>query len=453
VPTTADVVIIGAGAAGLAAARDLAEHGVSTVVLEARDRLGGRIHTIRDPATTTPIELGAEFLHGEAPVTRRLAREAGLTVYNVVGDRFQSHRHGFIQLSNYWNRLDRVLRLLDAHRDPDRSFADFLAERPGGRGLAQARALASQWVRGFQAADPSRVSERSMAEGSSPGEDEERMLARLVEGYDCLVAYLAGSVPDIRLGAVVSRIVWQRGRVIVSGQTAAEAFELTARATIITCPVPLLARWGQTPKKNWSLTPKGPKGPIEFEPELPAAHRHALDALAMGDVVRVSLVLDEPFWRTRSVGERKTLRCLGFLHAGKDGMPVCWTTFPVESPVITAWFGFPESAELVLRSRDEIESETIVAVARNFHVARRTLERRIRACHLHNWSRDPWARGAYSYARVGGSDASKTLSRSIDGTLWLAGEAYDAEGRTGTVEGAIGSGQRAAQLARRALTG
>ena len=172
----------------------------------------------------------------------------------------------------------------------------------------------------------------------------------------------------------------------------------------------------------------------------------------MGDIVRVSLVLDEPFWRSKSVGKNKSLRCLTFVHAGNDGMPVCWTTYPVESPVLVAWFGFPESAALVRRSRAEIEAATIAAVARLFHTTRRSFERRVRTCHLHNWSHDPLTRGAYSYARVGGSDAAKTLSRSVDGTIWLAGEAYDFEGRTGTVEGAIGSGQRAAQRVRQALT-
>ena len=444
---TADVVIIGAGAAGLAAARDLALLGVRSIVLEARDRVGGRIHSIRDDGSPTPIELGAEFVHGGAPITRKLLREGRLPLANVVGDRFQSDRRGFVRVADYWDRLDRVLRLLDAHRKPDRSFADFLAERPGGHKLARERSLASQWVRGFQAADPGIVSERAMAEGASPGEEEERAIARCVDGYASVVNLLAADVPDIRLGAAVSRVQWERGQITVSGTAGNDGFELTAAAAIITSPVPLLSNWGQTPKKEWGQT----LGAISFEPALPVAHQRALDKLAMGDVVRVSLVLDEPFWRSKSVGKSGSLRCLTFVHAGHDGMPVCWTTHPLESPVLVAWFGFPESVDLVDRSREEIESETIGAVARLFHTSRRTLERRVRACHLHNWSRDPLTRGAYSYARVGGSDAAKTLGRAIDGTIWLAGEAYDSEGRTGTVEGAIGSGQRAAHLVHRAL--
>jgi len=457
VSNTADVVIIGAGAAGLAAARDLNRRGVRAVVLEARDRIGGRIYTVRDPGSPTPIELGAEFVHGGAPITRQLLDEGRLPLCDVPGDRFQSDGRGFVHVEDYWNRLDRVLRLLDPHREPDRSFADFLAERPGGQKLARERALASQWVRGFQAADPSVVSERSMAEGI-PEDQEDRALARIIDGYAFLVNLLAADVSDIRLDSLVSAVTWQRGRVTVTGTARGEPFELTSSAAIITCPVPLLSEWGQTPKKERGQTPKkmgsdptGAGGPIRFEPALPVAHQNALESLAMGDIVRVSLVLDEPFWRSRSIGKNKTLRSLTFVHAGHDGMPVCWTTHPIESPVLVAWFGFPESAELVRQSRDDVESATIASVARLFHTTRRNLGRRLRACHFHNWSRDPLTRGAYSYARIAGNNASKTLSRSIEGTIWLAGEAYDAEGRTGTVEGAIGSGQHAARLTVQAL--
>ncbi len=440
VSTTADVVIIGAGAAGLAAARHLTRRGVRSIVLEARDRIGGRMQTIQDKTSPTSIELGAEFVHGGAPISRRLAREGGLTLCNVVGDRWQSDRRGFVQLANYWDRLDRVLRLLDPSRDPDRSFADFLADRPGGHKLARERSLASQWVRGFQAADPNLVSERAMAEGANPGdEEEERTQARIVEGYASLVNFLASEAPDIRFGAVASRVSWERGHVTVSGTARDESFEVTARAAIVTCPVPLLQARDQDP------------GSITFEPSLPASHQRALDTLAMGDIVRVSLVLDEPFWQPKPAGKDRTLRCLTFVQSGNDGMPVCWTTYPIESPVLVAWFGFPDSVDLVRRSRDEIEAETIGVVARIFHTTRRSLERRVRACHVHNWSRDPFTRGAYSYACVGGSGATKTLRRSIERTIWLAGEAYDPEGRTGTVEGALGSGQHAAERVRQVL--
>jgi len=236
--------------------------------------------------------------------------------------------------------------------------------------------------RKHQSADPSVVSERSMAEGI-PEDQEDRALARIIDGYALLVNLLAADVSDIRLDSLVSAVTWQRGRVTVTGTARGEPFELTSSAAIITCPVPLLSEWGQTPKKERGQTPKkmgsdptGGGGPIQFEPALPVAHQNALESLAMGDIVRVSLVLDEPFWRSRSIGKNKTLRSLTFVHAGHDGMPVCWTTHPIESPVLVAWFGFPESAELVRQSRDDVESATIASVARLFHTTRRNLGRR-----------------------------------------------------------------------------
>src|SRR4029078_11647348 len=171
--------------------------------------------------------------------------EGRLSLCNVGGERFQSDRRGFVHVDDYWNRLGRVTRFLGAHREPDRSFADFLAERPGGHKLARERSLASQWVRGFQAADPGIVSERARAEGASPGEEEERAIARCVEGYASVVNLLAADVPDIPLGAAVSRVQGERGEITVSGTAATDGFERPAAAAIITSPVPLLSNWGQ----------------------------------------------------------------------------------------------------------------------------------------------------------------------------------------------------------------
>lgn len=432
----ADVIVIGAGAAGLAAARELARRGKSTIVLEARERIGGRIYTVRDANTSVPIELGAEFVHGTAESTRDLIDESRLAMYEVTGERWVSQRNGLIRFHDFWDRLDRVMSRMDEAREPDRSFADFLSDKPGGRRFASDRALASQWVRGFHAADPAQVSEQAIASGGSPGEDEEeRIQARIVDGYGSLVRFLAAGLPDVRLGAVATQVRWKRGHVVVTGTQSQITFELSARAAVVTCPLPVLQH-----------------GDLTFDPPLPPAHRAALERLAMGHVIRASLVLDEPFWTTKKVGGDATLRCLTFLHAGADGMPVCWTHYPVQSPVITAWFGFPDALELSALPASEIEDRAVSAVARLFHISRKKLVVRIRAFHAHNWTQDPFAGGAYSYARVGGIDAPKTLSRSLEGTLFLAGEAYDPEGRNGTVEGAIASGVQAATKLTRGAT-
>jgi monoamine oxidase len=443
-----DVAVIGAGAAGLSAARDLAASGLSVELIEARPRVGGRVHTLRDSAIAIPIELGAEFVHGTAPETRRLAREAGVAICDVNGDRFESASRGFRPLDDFWEQLNRVLQKLDAQRRPDRSFAEFLAERPGGRALARERVLAGQWVRGYQAADPERASERALADGGGPGDDEaEQRQARLVGGYDVLLTHLVRALPrPPRLGTIVTRIEWGRGTAELTTSTidGAPLPSLRARAAVISIPLGVL----QAP-------PDG-AGAIELMPSLPKAKLDALAGLTEGHVVRVSVILDEPIWLTKSPRVRtggRSLQRLAFVHPADGGMPVCWTTYPTDAPLLIAWFGGPDAESLSRRSREEIEARAVRSLAQRLHVGPRRFARHVRAVYMHNWSADPFSRGAYSYVVVGGADASRALARPVQGTLFFAGEAFDAEGRNGTVEGAIASGRRAARQVRRALGG
>ncbi|MDQ3949608.1 MAG: FAD-dependent oxidoreductase [Gemmatimonadota bacterium] len=439
--------MIGAGAAGLSAARELAAARLSVEVVEARERIGGRVLTVRDPSMSVPIELGAEFVHGGAPQTERVAREAGLTICDINGDRFESTADGLRPLDDFWEQLDRVMRRLNAKRRPDRSFGEFLAERPGGRSLARQRRLASQWVRGFHAADPSRVSEQALADGGSPGDDEtEQRQARVLEGYDGIPVHLArGLAREVRLRTVVTSVGWAAGEVELTlrrdgGGPPLPA--LHARAVVIAVPLGVLQ------------APPGAEEAITFVPSLPTYKREALSCLAEGHVVRVGVVLDEPVWITkppRSIAHSGTLGRLAFIHPGDEDMPVCWTAYPTDAPLLVAWYGGPDAHSLSRLPQREIEERTVKALARRLHIAPRRLEPHVRACHMHNWSADPFSRGAYSYVVVGGAGAATKLARSVAGTLFFAGEAFDAEGRNGTVEGAIASGRHAASQVIRAL--
>jgi monoamine oxidase len=444
----ADVAVVGAGVAGLAAARDLTAAGFSVEIIEARNRIGGRILTLRDGSVSVPLELGAEFIHGSASHTRELTREAGLTICDVNGDHFQSTSTGLRPLDDFWERLDRVMRKLSATRRRDRSFAEFLAERPGGAALAHERRLASQWVRGYQAADPTRASEKALADGGSPGDDEsEQRQARALEGYDTVPAHLARVlVREPRLGALVTRIDWEPGAAELTIRTTdgAPLPTLRARAIVVSVPLGVLQ------------APPDEQGTIAFAPALPASKLDAMHGLTEGHVVRVTVVLDEPIWLTaapRTVSGGRSLHRLAFIHPLGDEMPVCWTAYPTDAPVLVAWYGGPDAESIARLSREEIEHRAVRSLAQRLHVAPRRFERHVRSSHMHNWSADPFSRGAYSYVVVGGGGASKTIGRPVDGTLFFAGEAFDAEGRNGTVEGAIASGRRAAQQVLRALGG
>jgi len=444
--STVDVAIIGAGAAGLAAARTLHDQGLDVVVLEARERIGGRVLTHRDAATPVPIELGAEFIHGSAPEIEDIVQKAALPSVDISGRRWQIIGERFRRADDFWDRLDHVMRRLDKRRAPDRSFADFLVKKPGGRRLALDRRLALQYVEGFHAADPNRVSERALADAGSPGDDvRERRIGRVLDGYDRVMEWLASPLGDrIRPAAIVTRIRWAPGNVSIELRhpDGRSRPSVDARAAIVTVPVGVLS------------APVGEPGAIQFDPEL-RAKRPALERIAMGSVVRIVLRFSESFWTSdwfAKHAKTEELDTLSFLHTSDEHFPVWWSAYPVRAPVLVGWHGGPGAAELSRLAQEEIEDRAIGSLARQSGLAPRKMRGMVEAAWLHDWEHDPFTRGAYSYQMVGGVDAPAVLARPLRSTLFFAGEAADADGRTGTVHGAIASGRRAAGEVERSLT-
>lgn len=438
-----DVVIVGAGVAGLAALRALAERGIDARVLEARDRIGGRIHTVRDSRIPHPIELGAEYVHGSAPELLEIVHEARLLAVAIEGQRWRRRGTRLSRVDDFWERLHQVFRHLKA-RPRDLSFAQFLERAPGGASAADARALALQFVEGFHAADAHRISANALADGGSPSEDEdEHRMLRLASGYDAVPAWLARDLGHrISLGHLVERIEWEPGRVAISTRQAAggASHTIEGRAAIITVPLGVL------------LAESGSAGAIDFAPR-PAILTSTRDRLTMGSVARVTLLFDRRWWTegVRAAPRDARPDSLTFLHGDAGDIRVWWTLAPAEVPVMVGWAGGPLADALAGLSPDELRERATASLARNLGVSPRRVAPRVVECMTHDWRLDPFARGAYSYALVGGADWATRLARPIEATLWFAGEAADVEGRNGTVHGAIGSGRRAASSLLRAL--
>jgi len=431
-----DVVVVGAGVAGLAAAQRLTEAGATTVVLEARGRIGGRIHTVRDDRTPIPIELGAEFVHGSAPEVVDIARQRNLVVCDIHGERWSAERGKLKPMDDddFWKQLERVMRRLDPDRTPDRSFQEFLDGKPGGASLARERRIAGEYVEGFHAADLARVSARALADGGAPEDEEGARQARILDGYDQVPLALAASVSSVRLGHVVHEIAWEPGAVEVRYARAGNGVSaVAARAAIITVPLGVLQQ------------DNGPSA-IAFTPDV-SDTRRAANQLAMGTVARIVLLFREPFWNSQAMKRKTGGRSLGelsFLHSSDDDVPTWWTAGPVRATTLVGWAGGPKATRLVTRGSAEVEARAVASIGRLFGLRRRRVESLIEDCWYHDWHADPFSLGAYSYAVVGGSTAAKRLARPVAGTLFFAGEAAVGEGRTGTVHGAIGTGYRAA---------
>src|SRR5580692_10168 len=194
-----DVIVIGAGAAGLAAASELGRAGLSVAILEARDRIGGRMFTLRDPVYQAPIELGAEFIHGLPPEIWQPLQGRNIRVTEVTGEPWCFHE-GRLSTCEFFSPVDDILEQMDA-RSPDESFLSFLKrcckESKGNPEQRRAEQRALAYVTGFNAADPDRVGVHWLVQGMRAEEKIEGDRAfRAPNGYADLVDIFRKELAD-----------------------------------------------------------------------------------------------------------------------------------------------------------------------------------------------------------------------------------------------------------------
>jgi monoamine oxidase len=435
-----DVIVIGAGAAGLAAAASLGRAGRSALVLEARDRIGGRIWSRSVPGLAVPVELGAEFIHGDSPETREWLRSAGAAAVDTSGERW-SLIDGRLQqrTESLLKQVRAALESADVLSRPDTSLETFLTG-DGGRALSEeARSMARAFVSGFDAADPERVSIHSIAQEWQAGGMLDGSQSRPSGGYaSVLLALRAALDPahvQLRLQSIVTDVRWSKDSVEVGGRWLGQPFRATARKALITVPFGVLKMDAEAP------------GAIRFMPPL-EAKQAAFDRLLSGPVLKVMLHFRRPFWEEQDRGRYGDA---SFFHAPGKVFPTFWTTLPERTALLNAWVGGPSAARLCERSDEEIIRLAMDCVGALFPGGGNTSE--LQAAYVHNWARDPFARGAYSYVAVGGDKARELLATPLDGTLFFAGEATDTTGDPATVTGALRSGARAAVEVARHLEG
>jgi monoamine oxidase len=402
----ADVIVIGAGAAGLAAARRLAEAGRSVLVLEARDRIGGRVHTDRGIAGF-PVERGAELLQGRGSPSRALAAAAGLATLPAMGrwggrvvDGGRTRRL-LPWLLPALGQLARVQREVGrAEAGPDQSLAALL-----GRHHASARTWRiASGIANDAGADLDGLSVHQLARSLRHGEETGRQ-ARVAAGFDRLLEHLAKGVRVV-CQAPATEVAWSpEGVQVDAGRT------YSARSVIVTVPLGVLQA-----------------GLPRFTPELPAAKREAVSGLAMHPGTKALLRFQGPLW---PAGTSYVLV--------DDDVPVVWP--PRDGAgVLTAFVTGPRAA--ALRAPPGPVERVLAALAKAWGEEPR---RALVAAEVVDWGADPWTRGGYSVAPPGRAHLRGVLAKPW-GPLLFAGEATDDLG-PGTVSGALRSGIRAAAQA------
>jgi len=296
------------------------------------------------------------------------------------------------------------------------------------------------YVEGFNAADAERISAQSLGVQQKVEESIQGDRARNVRGgYSQLTEYLANRVRktgcEIRLEHVVQAVRWGAGEVTV--KTSKGSF--AARRCIVTFPLGVLQHANR-------------EDGVRFEPE-PAALAQAR-RLAMGTAERFTMIFRERWWERSERASLKKLRTMSFVFAPRHMPPVWWTKHPEPEamPKLTGWAGGPRAARLSGRRPEELGTSACGALAQVFGIPEQEIRNALVATHMHDWSLDPWACGAYSYVPAGALDAPMEMTKPEADTLFFAGEHTDITGHWGTVHAALRSGVRAATQILREFT-
>lgn len=425
--TEYDVLVIGAGVAGLHAGRLLAEAGRRVAIVEARDRIGGRIWTqLISPGESQspiPVELGAEFVHGLPPETWALIKQAALSTYEIDGSVLRFDGSRLMDATERQGPAETALQEMAQwmQKQPsgsDLSFAAYLE----GRALdpLTARAAGNR-VESFNAADQHRISVASLVKQQAAEDaiDADRVF-KLEAGYAAIPNFLAekfiAAGGTLILAAPVKKVVWKRGAVSAETTRAGGEFLHSNRA-VITVPLGVLQAQS-----------------IEFAPRPAEVLRHA-NRLKMGAALHLTLVFKQKFWDPD----------LSFLFAPDESPPTWWTPMPHEAPLLTAWAGGPK-AELLLKlitadgDASALRDRSLATLARIFALPLSDVCNMLSSWHIHDWQSDAYSQGAYSYVPVGALDAPGSMRIPVEDTLYFAGEHTDVVGHWGTVHAALAAG-------------
>ncbi|SDE28291.1 Monoamine oxidase [Mucilaginibacter pineti] len=426
-----DIIVIGAGAAGLIAARTLAKAGKKVILLEAHNRIGGRIHTLEYGYDRQPAEMGAEFIHGDLPLTKSLLDKAGIPYHSASAEMWKYTDGKFTTNEFFVENWDELLDKLKA-LEQDITINDFLQQYFADDKYHNMRQSVRSFVSGYDNADPARAS--AFALRKEWLSEDEGAQYRIEGGYIKLMNYLADEFKAaggiVCLNAVVQHIEWDKQQVKIS-TTAGINYD--AKQLLIALPLGILQ------------IDKNEDGAIHFKPQL-TGHTAAINALGFGAVIKILFEFDQPFWENVEADQLggKSIQNMGYLFSEEE-IPTWWTQVPQRINLLTGWLGGPDAAEKVSMANEDIMEQGLQSLSNIFSIHLQELRKKLLSWQVVNWTADSFTRGSYAYDTVAAPQAKQTLNKPVANTIYFAGE-YLYEGTAmGTVEAALTSGLQAAQ--------
>jgi monoamine oxidase len=421
-----NIIVIGAGAAGLMAARLLAKAGKQVIVLEARNRTGGRIHTIDDTTFFNGTELGAEFVHGDLPVTLALLDEAGIGHRHAGGEMWHYKNGKFSNGDEQMEGWDELMKNLIKLRQ-DTSISEFLNKYFPDEKYQSLKKSVLRFVAGYDTADPDKASAFALREEWTNEDDGAQH--RVDGGYCRMISYLSNEIKSaggkIYLNNPVKEIDWSSKSVKVTTQ-AGEIYE--ADKVLVALPLGVL----QLPAQD--------SGRISFNPAIDA-HTEALQQIGFGAIIKILFKFDKPFWEQV---EGHDIKDMAFLLT-EEKVPTWWTQVPDQEPVLTGWLGGGPAKELEHASEEELFDMAIISLSNIFKISVVELKDRLIARYIVNWTADAYTRGSYAYDTVTSAQARTVLSHPVGKIVYFAGEYLYQGPSMGTVEAALTSGKNAAE--------
>lgn len=413
-----DIVVIGAGAAGLMAASRLAKTGKKVIVLEARDRIGGRVHTVIDKAFQQPIEAGAEFIHGNLKTTLSLLKDAGITFHQTKGKFYHFHNGEWNKNNEEVEGWDELMERMHGLKE-DITIADFLSQHFSDGKYENLRKSVKNFAEGYDAVDINKASTFALRK---EWQQEDGPQYRIHNGYKQLLDYLKEDILSnggvIHLSKIAKRIEWQKDNVTV---TTKDGDSYKAKKIIVTIPIGVLQ------------SEKDAEAFIGFSPSIDH-YIQAAKQIGFGPAVKLLLTFDEGFWM-------KEIKNAGFILSDQP-IPTWWTQLPIRNGLLTGWMAGSVAKSFESESEDFILRRALQSLSVIFTKTIDELNQKLLAHKICNWGVDPFSLGAYSYATIHTEKARKLLTTPFNNTLFFAGEALYEGGEGGTVEAALASAEK-----------